>query len=193
MKNQFRNLDEDEVEFLDSVLESTRAKEDAVKREILEQLEIFRRQQEEADSALLAESAALDDTIHPKLSSSHTAEESQWAINARKRKRVKDKDGLKGVKARKVSISEEAPGSQKGLLHGSPNTQKTSRTFLSEVKIFEIPQSGTGSRLPEDSSAPKQGSKPAENKSVVGGANTQKPGGLPGLGLGGYESDDDDS
>ena len=48
-RNQFRSLDEDEVDFLDSVLESTRAKEAEVKKQTTEQLEAFRRQQEEAE------------------------------------------------------------------------------------------------------------------------------------------------
>lgn len=53
LKNQFRALDEDEVEFLDSIMESTRAQEAAVKKETAEQLELFRRQREEAEKALL--------------------------------------------------------------------------------------------------------------------------------------------
>ena len=49
MQNQFRSLDEDEVEFLDSVLESTRTKEAEVKKQTKEQLQAFRAQQEEAE------------------------------------------------------------------------------------------------------------------------------------------------
>ena len=49
MQNQFRSLDEDEVEFLDSVLESTRTKEAEVKKQTKEQLEVFRAHQEEAE------------------------------------------------------------------------------------------------------------------------------------------------
>ena len=105
MKNQFRNLDEDEIEFLDSVLESTRAKEEAVKKETTERLDVFRRQQEEADKALLSEAAGTSDVIPLGLASS----ESQWAINASKRKRTKEKEGLKGVKLRKLSSTSETP------------------------------------------------------------------------------------
>ncbi|KAJ9627621.1 hypothetical protein H2203_002833 [Taxawa tesnikishii (nom. ined.)] len=54
LKNQFRSLDDDEVEFLDSVLESTRAKENAVKKETAEQLGLFRKQQEEVEAAARA-------------------------------------------------------------------------------------------------------------------------------------------
>lgn len=104
LKNQFRNLDEDEIEFLDSVLESTRAKEEAVKKETTEQLDIFRRQQEEADKAIMSEAVGVEDTspvggISPG--------ESQWAINARKRKRAKGREALLGAKVRKTSFANE--------------------------------------------------------------------------------------
>lgn len=104
LKNQFRNLDEDEIEFLDSVLESTRAKEEAVKKETTEQLDIFRRQQEEADKAIMSEAVGVGDTspvggVPPG--------ESQWAINARKRKRGKGKEALLGTKVRKTSFANE--------------------------------------------------------------------------------------
>lgn len=104
LKNQFRNLDEDEIEFLDSVLESTRAKEEAVKKETTEQLDIFRRQQEEADKAIMSEAVGLEDTspvggIAPG--------ESQWAINARKRKRAKGREALLGAKVRKTSFAND--------------------------------------------------------------------------------------
>lgn len=104
LKNQFRNLDEDEIEFLDSVLESTRAKEEAVKKETTEQLDIFRRQQEEADKAIMSEAVGVEDTspvggIPPG--------ESQWVINARKRKRAKGREALLGAKVRKTSLVNE--------------------------------------------------------------------------------------
>lgn len=104
LKNQFRNLDEDEIEFLDSVLESTRAKEEAVKKETTEQLDIFRRQQEEADKAIMSEEVGVGDTspvggIPPG--------ESQWAINARKRKRAKGREALLGAKVRKTFANED--------------------------------------------------------------------------------------
>lgn len=105
LKNQFRNLDEDEIEFLDSVLESTRAKEDAVKKETAEKLSLFRRQQEEADRALLNQ---VNDTEGGTTANDPAAGDSQWAANAwKKRKRV-EKEVLKGVKLRKASSSIES-------------------------------------------------------------------------------------
>lgn len=100
LKNQFRALDEDEVDFLDSVLESTRAQEEAVKKDTADQLEIFRKQREEAEKAMLG-STTSEVTPAP-------AEEEDWAISARKRRRDKGKDLLLPGKKRKASTSEES-------------------------------------------------------------------------------------
>ncbi|KAI9876614.1 MAG: hypothetical protein M1830_006051 [Pleopsidium flavum] len=107
LKNQFRSLDEDEIEFLDSVLESTRTKEAAVKKETIEQLDLFRRQQEEADKAWLAEAA--DGSGTNVVAGSSSIEEEQWIVNGKKRKRAKDKQVLKGVKLRKTSSTSDKP------------------------------------------------------------------------------------
>ncbi|KAI9829139.1 MAG: hypothetical protein M1832_000162 [Thelocarpon impressellum] len=108
LKNQFRSLDEDEVEFLDSVLESTRAKEDAVRRETTEQLGLFRRQQEEADAAALLLQADAG-AAAPEGIGSPVLDEGQWATSGRKRKKgPADKEGghgVRGVKTRKPSSS----------------------------------------------------------------------------------------
>lgn len=86
------------------MLESTRAKEEAVKRETIEQLTLFRRQQEEADKALLQADRSKDEDQGGK-AGDPTAGESQWAINNRKRKRAKEKEVLKGVKVRRSSTT----------------------------------------------------------------------------------------
>ncbi|KAF4633808.1 hypothetical protein G7Y89_g4303 [Cudoniella acicularis] len=104
LKNQFRALDEDEVEFLDSVLESTRAEEDRVKRETAEGLAVFRRQQEEADKKARRGSDADAEAASP------TVEEESWVAGGRKRKRAKEKEVLKGVKVRRSStVNEDKP------------------------------------------------------------------------------------
>ncbi|KAF2813515.1 uncharacterized protein BDZ99DRAFT_412327, partial [Mytilinidion resinicola] len=90
-KNQFRALDDEEVEFLDAVLESERAKEAAIRKETREQLDSFRKQQEEAEKAALAEG----DTAIP--------DEEQLFAAGRKRKKGKEKEPLRGVKLRKSS------------------------------------------------------------------------------------------
>jgi len=101
LKNQFRALDEDEVEFLDSVLESTRKEEDRVKRETAEGLARFRL---EADK--MARRGSDGAAVEP------TEEEKSWVAGGRKRKRVKEKEGLKGVKIRRSSTSPETKPSQ---------------------------------------------------------------------------------
>lgn len=139
LKNQFRNLDEDEIEFLDSVLESTRAKEEAVKKETTEQLDIFRRQQEEADKAIMSEGVGVGDTspvggIPPG--------ESQWAINARKRKRAKGREALLGAKVRKTSFANEysplTAATENDEAEGaSDSVQKEDEPFANTKGIFK--------------------------------------------------------
>lgn len=80
LRNQFRSLDDDEVDFLDSVLESTRAKEAAVKKESAEQLEAFRRRRAQADKALLERTSEVLPT---------DKETEAWSA-PRKRRRVKE-------------------------------------------------------------------------------------------------------
>ena len=96
LKNQFRHLDEDEVDFLDSVLESTRQKEAEVKKDTGEQLEAFKRQQEEADRAARADD---DEGLGQ---GSPTNDIPTWAVG-RKRKRKEKEEGVKGVKIRRGS------------------------------------------------------------------------------------------
>lgn len=93
LKNQFRALDEDEVDFLDSVLESTRAQEAAVKKDTADQLEIFRKQREEAEKAMLGSTAS---EVGP-------VEEEEWTIPARKRRRDRGRELLLPGKKRKGS------------------------------------------------------------------------------------------
>ncbi|EGD99412.1 hypothetical protein TESG_06765 [Trichophyton tonsurans CBS 112818] len=103
LKNQFRTLDEDEVEFLDSILESTRAKEEALQKETSEKLELFHRQREEAEKALLdADTGNAAELVGP------ADEGDNWAISGRKRRRPKEKDGgLLGLKRRRSATAAE--------------------------------------------------------------------------------------
>lgn len=130
LKNQFRALDQDEVEFLDSVLESTRKEEERVKRETAEGLALFRQQQEEADKRARRGSDGAD-----MEEGSPTLEEESWVAGGRKRKRVKEKEGLKGVKIRRSSTSTEtakpsqvsppAPSSPESLAFKRTETAKS--------------------------------------------------------------------
>jgi hypothetical protein len=98
LTNQFRSLDEDEIEFLDSVQEAARAKELAEKRATKEGLDEFRKQQEEAERAAKEQEGAV---------SPPTVSES-WSVGPRKRKKGKEKDGIGGLKIRRTSTGEQA-------------------------------------------------------------------------------------
>ncbi|KAL8783381.1 MAG: hypothetical protein Q9195_009409 [Heterodermia aff. obscurata] len=182
LKNQFRNLDEDEVEFLDAVLESTRAKEQAVKKETSEQLDLFRRQQEEAEKALLDEGIkASDAAASPTGPSSDT----QWALNAKKRKRAKEDKGLKGLKIRRSSSTIEGPSSLADK--NSTNDQTPSQTDT-KVSI-----KGDTKEIPKSEHTALPLSKRVDEKStaVPKGSSPKKPSALSGLGLADYSSEED--
>lgn len=198
LKNQFRNLDEDEVEFLDSVLESTRKKEEEVKKETSEQLDLFRRQQEEKDRELLEGG----EEVEAKAGSPTAGEsQSQWAVNARKRKRMKgsDRAGLKGLKLRKSSSTGEAPVGLRTSTSTSESLE-VERAETGEGKFTEL--QGASSRTPSTKEravvevsaspppppeTPSTKSSPKQNSS-----SSLKPSGTQGLGLAGYSSDEDD-
>ena len=198
LKNQFRNLDEDEVEFLDSVLESTRKKEEEVKKETSEQLDLFRRQQEEKDRELLEGG----EEVEAKAGSPTAGEsQSQWAVNARKRKRTKenDKAGLKGLKLRKSSSTGETPI---GLRTSSSTSEslKVSRTETGESKFVEPRGASLETPSTKERAAVKVSASPPpppETTNTKGspeqnGSSSSRPSGTQGLGLAGYSSDEDD-
>ena len=173
------------------MLESTRAKEEAVKKETKEQLDLFRRQQEEADKALL-DAAGNDSTVTPATAGIPSAEEGQWAVNARKRKRAKEKEVLKGVKLRKSSTSEQVVVS-KSTEHHSVLSIPSAKASPSNSKAMS-----NEDQAPVKAADTKMGTHPGptEDRSVEqisSTASLAKPtnGGLPGLGLGDYSSDDE--
>ncbi|GAB7355777.1 hypothetical protein MBLNU459_g6459t1 [Dothideomycetes sp. NU459] len=154
LKNQFRSLDDDEVEFLDSVLESTRAKESAVRKETAEQLELFRKQQEESEKAALAANPDPD---------AQAAGSDTWAVSARKRKRAREREGFLGVKLRRTSSAADQPDTSKpadAVQEESTNPQKeavastnsSSPSVVAEVtkavKPDNSPRTATASPLP---------------------------------------------
>jgi hypothetical protein len=100
LKNQYRALDDDEAEFLDSVLEGSRKKEAEVQKETLEQLDAFRRRQEEAERRAFEE-----EQREGKGTEGDAETHAQWVAAGRKRK--KGHDLLKGVKIRRKSEAAE--------------------------------------------------------------------------------------
>ncbi|RKF78736.1 putative nefa-interacting nuclear protein [Golovinomyces cichoracearum] len=118
LRNQFRALDKDEIDFLDSVLERTREEEAKVKMENLSRVKSFLRQQAEADEkARAASEISLDSSpfANQKGEGSDALDlNSSWAVPLpakRKRRRVHEKkDGeLKRIKGKLTppSISKE--------------------------------------------------------------------------------------
>ncbi|EXJ58922.1 hypothetical protein A1O7_06352 [Cladophialophora yegresii CBS 114405] len=122
LKNQFRALDEDEVDFLDSVLETSRAKEDAVKQETAEQLEAFRKQR------AAAEQAQIEGTLDG--APGGPTDGGAWATK-KKNKRRREKDGEPNdpsTKLRKLSTADDdrsvlQSSNPSGLAKGDPAPQ----------------------------------------------------------------------
>ncbi|KAK8196579.1 hypothetical protein M8818_006744 [Zalaria obscura] len=176
LSNQFRSLDEDEVEFLDSVLESTRAKEQAVKKETAEQLDLFRRQQEETEKAARAAGGS-DNSL---------AQRDTWAVGGRKRKKGREKEAIPGLKIRKTSSVSETqvkPGVAPKPLSKEDQASSIEGSYASKTGKDSLPG---GSAAPSPvSDGQKAASQPA--------ATPAKPPSPPAasLGLGGYSSDED--
>ncbi|CAI7667070.1 uncharacterized protein N7487_003144 [Penicillium crustosum] len=174
LKNQFRSLDEDEVDFLDSILESTRAKEAAVKRETAEQLEAFHRQREEAQKALL-------ESTSPEVA---PVKGDQWTALARKRRNDKHRNALISGKKRKASATDNAAG--KDTNNGKDSQNKDGAGGSSTKKLDQ----GTSK---SDKAAPTA---PATQPKVVTDTEKGQPEAkgltkppLVSLGLAGYSSD----
>ncbi|CZR62068.1 uncharacterized protein PAC_11965 [Phialocephala subalpina] len=169
LKHQFQSLNEDEVEFLDSILEKTRAEEDRVKKETQEGLALFRQQQEEADKKARRSSDG------PAVEETATVEEESWATG-RKRKRAKEKEGLKGVKVRRSSTSTESSKP----LQASPKTPETPDNVATKKAGPEtkkaVPPRITAKSETKDSTVDKKPAAPSKGA----------------LGLVDYGSDEDD-
>jgi hypothetical protein len=84
-------LDDDEIDYLDTVMEKERAKEQALKKETDEQLAAFRKHKQQVDKGVAG--SPNEENI--------TAD--QWSVTGKKRKQVVEKGSLvKGVKVRKT-------------------------------------------------------------------------------------------
>ena len=170
MKNQFRSLDEDEVEFLDSMLESTRAKEAEVKKQTIEQLSAFKRQQEEAErTANQQANVDMPETIEA------------WTAGPRKRKKGREST-IGGVKLRKSSTTGKQPtGSATEALEVQPTSLKDS--------VVEVQESSRGTKPLVEATSPVPVPKAADGDAP---ASKPAPPSTAGLGLVGYSSDEDD-
>ncbi|KAI7249690.1 hypothetical protein KC343_g10630 [Hortaea werneckii] len=189
-RNQFRSLDEDEVEFLDSVLESTRSQEAEVKKETREQLDAFRKLQEDAEKKAVAGQEG-EDAGDVAAADAETS----WALGPRKRKKGKERGGvLGGIKLRKAESAETAGGG------GGEGEKATSSSSPKEDKDAKDTQAS--SRTPAESKSPEQTERPlsAPDKQGTGKTVTHEPrqgeaksaAQPPSLGLVAYSSDEED-
>ena len=159
---------------MDSVLESTRRKEEEVKKQTSEQLDLFRRQQEEADKAVIDGGGEVNEGEDVK----GRDEEEKWAVNRGKRKRVEDKKGLKRVKLRKASLSAH---DREGFDTGPKSPPPATHIIKSQSKVNT--SSTTLVPAPTLQSEAVNPPRPAPKPNQIA---------PPGLGLAGYSSDDED-
>lgn len=92
-------LDEDEADYLESLLMEKRRDEMRIKKETLEQLELFKNQQEEAERQIFEVESVEPSKEDPGL----------WATMGRKRKKAPEDGLLKGIKLRKRSLAAGQP------------------------------------------------------------------------------------
>ena len=93
LKHQFRALDDDEIDFLESLTQSERAAEATRKREEAERLAAFKEARERAEKEAQAEETKAEN-------------DSGWEAG---RKRKRERKALAGVKAKKAEAEESKP------------------------------------------------------------------------------------
>lgn len=166
LKNQFRPLDEDEVEYLDSIQEAERAKEVAFKRETAEQLETFRKQREAAEQANLESSLEHDSSTQADVS------RNAWTTK-KKRKRDQGPGREEETKLKKISSHEDSTNVDiSPKLNLAPLTQTTMKAnLLDDMPVIKEDRARTLSVSPPTI--------PSQKSASVG------------LGLGAYSSDED--
>ncbi|PSK55409.1 hypothetical protein B9Z65_2798 [Elsinoe australis] len=161
LKNQFRALDEDEIDFLESLNESTRAKEHAVLKETKAQLTLFREQQRKTERE-----ASQTQPQDPPV------QQESWNV-AKKRKRQKN-IGLPGVKLRRESSGADS----KNTLEEQTSNKKPKQE---DHSITKTRLAGAADPI----ASPDQISPMSPERQTA-----SKTADL-GLGLAGYSSDDD--
>lgn len=115
IRNQFRALDDDEIDFLDEVREKKRNEERMARRELEEGLKAFRDRRKD-ESTTVEENEGADGE--------------EWGVG-RKRKRVKERD-VKGVR-RRVSEAKEENG-EKGVVEDVKLSEEKTETKEDQKK-----------------------------------------------------------
>lgn len=113
-----------------------------MKKETAEGLALFRKQQEEADKRARRGSEG-----EPAEEGSSIANEESWVAGGKKRKRVKEKEKLKGVKIRRTSTADEHIG------QASPTQSEAAAAIktVDSVKAAEKMEPSTTKPKPEES------------------------------------------
>jgi hypothetical protein len=164
-------LDDEEADYLDSVLEKKRQEEANVRKETFEQLDLFRRQREEAERK--ARGLEEETTEAPK-----EDDVGQWAAVGRKRKKGSEAGLLKGVKLRKSSSVPEE--------NNSVGAAKAPKQSTPDVKTNAF---STGI---SDNSSKSPATTAISTKKPSAGQPPSKPANTISLGLGYASSDDED-
>ncbi|KAI0380670.1 hypothetical protein F5Y04DRAFT_96025 [Hypomontagnella monticulosa] len=176
LRNQFRSLDDDEIEFLDGVLDERRAEEERVKRETEERLASFRRAQKvtsptedlEGDGTMNEDEGAV-----------------AWGGGTKKRKRA-DGGGavrgvVKGVKRRASEHEHE---------HDKESKVATSESTVAKAKPEGAKLDTKTATTANTNDTPKLSTATAQGTLPPAKASLEKP--KPKLGLVDYGSDEDE-
>ncbi|KAI0184882.1 N-terminal domain of NEFA-interacting nuclear protein NIP30-domain-containing protein [Xylaria flabelliformis] len=170
IRNQFRALDDDEIDFLHGVSDERRAEEERVRRETEEGLADFREKQRVTATTA---GGGNEDAVGVEDGNE------EWGNTAsgRKRKREKEREKgvLKGVK-RRTSTGTKEEGKEKG------GDEDAAAAAAAHERVKKPPSTAT------ESATPKEVAVTAPAKANT----TEKPKPKPALGLVDYGSDEDD-
>lgn len=186
IRNQFRALDDDEIEFLHGMSDEKRAEEERVRRETEEGLAAFRKAQ------LAAGGGGAGDVGDGSGSGDIEVEieVEEWGHAAgRKRKREKERDkaGLKGVR-RRISMSKDEKRAAGEAKTSDDTASSTERAESGRAKLAPTKPTATPAELESAATKKPSSAASAAPPRTVNVAVAQKPA----LGLVDYGSDEDD-
>ncbi|KAI1302472.1 N-terminal domain of NEFA-interacting nuclear protein NIP30-domain-containing protein [Xylaria venustula] len=190
IRNQFRALDDDEIDFLHGVDDGKRAEEERVRRETEEGLASFRRAQMQAVGSGDADAGGADSGA---VGAGTGNEPEGWGTNpARKRKREKEREkgGFKGLKRRSSLVEEERGGSRDEERKGED--ERGTEMHTKGIPVSTSTSTGAGSGPGSVSVLAKEVSMASSGQAA--GASKPAPASKPkaSLGLVDYGSDEDD-
>ncbi|KAF3059974.1 hypothetical protein GL218_05113 [Daldinia childiae] len=169
ISNQFRALDDDEIDFLESMRDERRVEEERVKRETEERLASFRQAQKATGTTASSGDAEDGDVVREDIGE----DVGTWTGGVKKRKRP-DKE----VKAIVKGVKKRASGSEKEVERAvEPDTKLEGLKAKTESK--PIPNVRTNSD-------------PKSSKTIEEKTDQEQPKSKPKLGLVDYGSDEDE-